>query len=147
MPRGSRMTVATSTGLSRIGNHRMISMGKQQENHMGKQNGILMKRIVSGMGALGLLASLSAGMAWARVEPQTPDEQPILPKKQKDEVTIVQDGDKLMEIHQTNGKVYGIKVIPKNGKPYYLVDMKGDGKFIQSQDERMLVPQWVILSW
>ena len=52
-----------------------------------------------------------------------------------------------LEIHQSNGKVYGIKVIPKHGKPYYLVDMKGDGKFIQSQDERLLVPQWVILSW
>lgn len=114
---------------------------------MGKQQDILTTRLLSGIGALTLLASLSAGLAWARVEPQTPDEQPILPKKQKDEVTIVQDGEKLMEIHQSNGKVYGIKVIPKHGKPYYLVDMKGDGKFIQSQDERLLVPQWVILSW
>jgi hypothetical protein len=94
-----------------------------------------------------LYAVLTAGNAFARVEPQTPDEQPILPKKQQDQVTIVQDGDKLMEIHQANGKVYGIKVTPKHGKPYYLVDLKGDGKFVQRQDERMLVPEWVILSW
>ena len=114
---------------------------------MHRSHDLFTTQLLTGIGVLALLASLGATTAWARVEPQTPDEQPILPKKQKDEVTIVQDGDKLMEIHQLNGKVFGIKVIPKHGKPYYLVDMKGDGKFIQSQDERMLVPQWVILSW
>lgn len=92
--------------------------------------------------ALALLPSLAA----AKVEPQTEDETPILPKK-KEQVTIVQDKDQLIEIHQIDGRVYGLKVIPKKGKPYFLVDLKGDGNFIQNASDRLLVPEWVILSW
>ncbi|CBL43771.1 conserved hypothetical protein [gamma proteobacterium HdN1] len=82
----------------------------------------------------------------ARVEPQTPDEQPIVPSK-RDKVTIVQNADQTIEIHQIDGKIYGIKVVPKHGKPYFLVDLNGDGNFIQNSSDRMLVPQWVIKSW
>lgn len=91
-------------------------------------------------------ALLFSGVALAKVEPQTADETPILPKK-KEQVTIVQDKDQLIEIHQIDGRVYGLKVIPKNGKPYFLVDLKGDGNFIQNASDRLLVPEWVILSW
>lgn len=89
---------------------------------------------------------LAPSVVLAKVEPQTEDETPILPKK-KEQVTIVQDKDQLIEIHQIDGRVYGLKVIPKNGKPYFLVDIKGDGKFIQNASDRLLVPEWVILSW
>jgi len=42
-----------------------------------------------------------------------------------------------------------IKVTPKVGKPYYLVDHKGDGVFSRADDnERSLsVPMWLIKSW
>ncbi len=104
-----------------------------------------MKRLLLASILLPALSVLSP-LAMAKVEPQTEDEAPILPKK-KEQVTIVQDKDQLIEIHQIDGRVYGLKVIPKNGKPYFLVDIKGDGKFIQNASDRLLVPEWVIMSW
>jgi hypothetical protein len=79
----------------------------------------------------------------ARVEPY--DERSDIQPETK--VTIVKDGDKEMQIHQVNGKVYGIKVIPKLGKPYYLVDPNGDGKFIRNDYDRIQVPEWTLLKW
>ena len=79
----------------------------------------------------------------ARVEPY--DERSDIQPEPK--VTIVQDGDKQMQIHQVNGRVYGIKVIPKVGKPYFLVDPNGDGKFIRNEIDRILIPQWTLLEW
>lgn len=104
-----------------------------------------MKRLLPALLLLPALA-LAPTFVLAKVEPQTEDETPILPKK-KEQVTIVQDKDQLIEIHQIDGRVYGLKVIPKSGKPYFLVDIKGDGKFIQNSSDRLLVPEWVILSW
>lgn len=63
------------------------------------------------------------------------------------EVTIIEDGKKRMEIHKINGRVYGIKVIPKNGAPYYLVDTDGTGDFIRNSTDSMQVPEWVLISW
>lgn len=64
------------------------------------------------------------------------------------EITIIDGDKKRMEVMSINGQVYSIKVIPKNGKPYYLVDKMGDGEFIRdSAADRMQVPEWVIISW
>ena len=79
----------------------------------------------------------------ARVEPRE-GEQPITPEPQ---VTIVQDGDNAMQVHQINGKIYGIRVIPKNAPPYNLVDTNGNGEFIRDSADRILVPEWVLISW
>lgn len=81
--------------------------------------------------------------AFARVEPY--DERSDIQPEPK--VTIVKDGDKEMQIHQVNGRVYGIKVIPKTGKPYYLVDPNGNGKFVRNDTDRILVPEWTLLEW
>lgn len=79
----------------------------------------------------------------ARVEPREGEEAISAEPK----ITIVDDQDKSMQIHQVNGKVYGIKVIPKNGAPYNLVDPNGDGQFIRDSADRILVPEWVLISW
>ncbi|MDX1692419.1 MAG: DUF2782 domain-containing protein [Ketobacteraceae bacterium] len=63
-------------------------------------------------------------------------------------VTIIDSENKKIEVHEVNGRVYSIKVIPKNGKPYYLVDKQGDGDFIRDSGvERMQIPEWVLISW
>ena len=82
-------------------------------------------------------------LSQARVEPRE-GEEPIAPERQ---VTIVNDDDKVMHIHQVNGKVYGIKVVPKNGKPYNLIDPNGEGNFIRNSADKILVPEWVLLRW
>lgn len=90
-----------------------------------------------------LLLLVLPTLVLARVEPY--DEQSdIQPEAQ---VTIVKDGGKEMHIHQVNGKVYGIKVIPVKGAAYFLVDPNGDGKFVRNDIDKLLVPQWTILEW
>lgn len=79
----------------------------------------------------------------ARVEPSEQEDAITA----EPDITIVQEQDKQMHIHQINGKIYGIKVIPKIGKPYNLVDTNGDGEFVRNAQDRILVPEWVLISW
>lgn len=61
-------------------------------------------------------------------------------------VTIKPSGQGSVVEYRTNGKLYMIKVIPKIGKPYYLIDSKGDGQFARqdSLDSGMRPPMWVV---
>lgn len=67
------------------------------------------------------------------------------------EVTIVQRKDAIVEEHRINGRLYEVKITPKYGKPYYLVDQDGDGRLESRisnlQDQNYVIPQWVIFSW
>ncbi len=63
------------------------------------------------------------------------------------DVTIRQDGDRIIEEYRVNGFLYAIKVTPKNGKPYFLVRADETGNFIRSDQPDMLIPQWEIFSW
>jgi|SRR5690606_35200155 len=87
-----------------------------------------------------LLLPLSAQ---ARVEPRE-GEEPIVPEPR---ITIVEDKerDATLQIYQVNGQVYGIRVIPKVGVPYNLVDTNGQGQFTRNAADRILVPEWVLL--
>ena len=51
--------------------------------------------------------------------------------------------------YRSHGKLYMLKVMPKVGKPYYLIDQKGDGQFARqdSLDSGMRPPMWVIKEW
>jgi hypothetical protein len=48
--------------------------------------------------------------------------------------------------YRANGRLYMLKVIPKVGKPYYLIDQKGDGQFArqESLDSGLRPPMWVV---
>ncbi len=48
--------------------------------------------------------------------------------------------------YRSHGKLYMLKVIPKIGKPYYLIDQKGDGQFARQDglDSGMRPPMWVV---
>ena len=47
---------------------------------------------------------------------------------------------------RVGGKLFMIKVTPKIGKPYYLIDNKGDGTFARQEglDSGIRPPMWVI---
>ncbi len=62
------------------------------------------------------------------------------------EVTIIKKKDQTVEEYRVSGKLYMIKIIPKVGKPYFLVDDQGDGKFSrqESLDSGVRPPRWVI---
>ena len=108
-------------------------------------------------------AAIAAEPAKRQVSPSAPALPPPPPSKQSNdasvappepqadlepEVTITTRGDTTYEEYRANGRLYMIKVTPKNGKPYYLVDSDGGGQFRRSDLEpRTSVPRWVIKSW
>ena len=45
------------------------------------------------------------------------------------QVTIIRRGEDKIEEYRINGRLYMIKVTPRIGLPYYLIDNRGDGTF------------------
>lgn len=70
-----------------------------------------------------------------------PDDVPV--------VTITKETGQTVEEFRIGGKLYMIKITPKHGVPYYLVDDLGDGKFVrqESLDSGLRVPRWIIHSF
>lgn len=62
------------------------------------------------------------------------------------QVTITKQTEQTVEEYRVGGKLYMIKVTPKVGAPYYLVDDRGDGKFArqESLDSGFRPPRWII---
>jgi len=62
------------------------------------------------------------------------------------QVTITKQTDQTVEEYRIGGRLYMIKITPKVGAPYYLVDDRGDGKFArqESLDSGFRVPRWTI---
>ena len=65
------------------------------------------------------------------------------------QVTILKRGTDTVEEYRIGGKLYMIKVTPAIGRPYYLIDHKGDGQFARQDafDSRTRPPMWVIHTW
>lgn len=65
------------------------------------------------------------------------------------QVTILKRGTDVVEEYRISGRLYMIKITPASGKPYYLVDNKGDGKFIRQDnyDSGIRPPMWVIFQF
>ncbi len=63
------------------------------------------------------------------------------------EITIVERTSATFEEYRSHGRLYKIKVIPKVGPPYYLIDEDGNGVWhrYDSWDQGLKVPRWVIL--
>jgi len=98
------------------------------------------------------LFCLSLNAYAAQPEPPAKAEAPPPPPMNMDEpagapsVTITKEAVQTVEEYRANGKLYMIKIIPKHGAPYYLVDDRGDGKFArqESLDSGFRVPRWII---
>ena len=66
------------------------------------------------------------------------------------QVTTRQEGDKEIAEYRINGKLYMMRVTPKGGRPYVLIDHKGDGTFSRQDNTlapNVSVPQWVLLTF
>ena len=68
------------------------------------------------------------------------------PSAEEPEVTIIKQTEQTIEEYRANGRLFMIKVTPKVGPPYYLIDQRGDGKFARQNtlDTGFRPPQWVI---
>jgi hypothetical protein len=83
------------------------------------------------------------------------EEEPLPPKIQDEQleptVTIREEEDRRIEEYRVNGRVYMIKVTPKNGIPYYYIDSDGDGQLELDLTQQALNPvqpvHWKIKEW
>lgn len=110
------------------------------------------------LGVTLVCSSLTAPVAVAQVPPPfAPAPPPPAPTGSEEdlqpEVTIIQRQDRTVEEYRVNGQLYMIKVTPKRGRPYFLVDSDGNGNFDMQRvagpdlEPRMLIPSWVLLRW
>ena len=86
------------------------------------------------------------------LQPATPptvddtiNREPIEP-----EVNIIKRGGKTVEEFRHNGKLYMVRITPKGGKPYYLIDRDGDGDLETRRrdlDPALTAPSWVLFRW
>lgn len=106
------------------------------------------------------LFPLSLTVAWGAEPPQgglepIPEPPDIPPPVESGEelqpdVTIMRKGEDVYEEYRINGRLYMIKVTPKIGLPYVLMDKDGDGNMdVRTTDlaRSMEIPQWVLFSW
>ena len=84
-------------------------------------------------------------------EPSSPQPLPqpaIDTSEAEDEpqVTITKQAGQTVEEYRIAGRLYMIKITPKIGSPYYLIDDQGDGKFSRQEglDFGVRPPRWVI---
>ena len=68
------------------------------------------------------------------------------------EVVIIQREDKTIEEYRVNGRLYMIKVIPRNAPPYFLLDNDGDGTMesrlgASDLEPDIMIPRWVLFRW
>jgi hypothetical protein len=109
-----------------------------------------------------VLAALlfAAALPVAAQQPKPPVLQPIpeppppppgyeLDSAVEPQVTILKRGTDTVEEYRIGGKLYMVKVTPPNGKPYYLIDHKGDGTFMRQDnyDSGIRPPMWVIFQF
>ena len=114
---------------------------------------MIRKFIIPGFLSMALLSSLQPLHAKEPVNtapPKAPSETDA--EGLQPEVNIIQREDKTIEEYRLNGRLYKIKVTPKNAPPYYLVDRDGDGSFETRRFESnlepdLMIPQWVLFRW
>lgn len=77
--------------------------------------------------------------------PSTGMEEDLQPQ-----VTIIKRDDAVVHEYRVNGALYMIKVEPRVGVPYYLIDTTGDGNLNARRSEldpALVVPSWMIFRW
>lgn len=64
-----------------------------------------------------------------------------------DDIEIVEGEERTIYEYHTNGLLMMIKVVPENGRPYYMVPADGSPHYEGVDQAETLYPQWVILEW
>lgn len=106
---------------------------------------------------------LAAALPLAAQQDKPPELQPLpevppppppppgyeLDPAQEPQINVIIRPDATVEEYRLNGKLYMVKVTPKTGKPYYLVDNVGNGKFVRYDDfdTGLRPPMWVIFEF
>lgn len=99
---------------------------------------------------------LITGLAVAQVLEPIPEPPPIpssVPASpavnDNPAVTVLQRGDDMIEEYRYRGRLYMLKVTPRIGPAYFLMDIKGDGNMVRkdSLDKDQPLPRWTLINW
>jgi hypothetical protein len=109
------------------------------------------------LAALLLVLPVAAQAADARPPNLEPIPEPPLPAVQtspddptlEPQVTIRRQGEDTIEEFRLNGQLYMIRVVPRNGIPFYLTAPPGEGTYPApvSAGPEVRPPLWTIFSW
>ncbi len=128
---------------------------------MKKQEFLPWKTVPVAVFAISLMFAWIPLMAQEDLEkpPEIPQEAvkegPLPPKVQDEQleptVTIREEENRRIEEYRLNGRIYMVKVTPKNGVPFYYLDTDGDGQLELDMDQQKLNPvqpvYWKIKEW
>lgn len=91
-----------------------------------------------------------------QVDPLPADAPPPVPagvepgERLEPEVKIIKREDAVTYEYRLNNQLYMVRVVPRKGPPYYLMDTDGDGS-LESRYTRLepnlVVPNWMIYRW
>ncbi|MDO9226296.1 MAG: DUF2782 domain-containing protein [Pseudomonadota bacterium] len=78
--------------------------------------------------------------------PEIPPPPGMVDPALEPQITIIQRGNERVEEFRIKDKLYMIRITPPHGRPYYLVDQRGDGAMRRYDDlsPNFQVPLWVI---
>jgi hypothetical protein len=82
--------------------------------------------------------------------PPIPESSPAEANAITPDVSTRTEGNQTIQEYRHKGKLYMVRVTPSHGRPYVLVDQRGDGHFTRQDnplDTGLRVPQWVILEF
>jgi hypothetical protein len=99
-----------------------------------------------------ILSVMTEAQAEMNPVPDLPDLPPAVESgvPLEPDVTITRRGQEVVEEYRIKGRLYMVKVKPKVGPSYYMMDSDGDGNMdVRRSDieKDMQIPQWVLLSW
>jgi hypothetical protein len=101
--------------------------------------------------ALSFAILLASAAAFAQAPSDAPPEMAPVPEgapadEETPAITIKPSGEGMVEEYRIRGRLYMLKVIPRVGRPYFLVDPNGDGHFVHRDmlDSGFRPPMWVI---
>ncbi len=108
-----------------------------------------------------LFALLASPLVLAQEPPPPPDLQPVpdgSPSSDANpgendlqpEVTIRRRQSGVVEEYRANGRIYMVRIVPRRGPAYYLIDYDGDGSLETRRnqfDGHIVAPGWVIHRW
>jgi hypothetical protein len=109
--------------------------------------------------ALLVVAFAGSALAQTQARPRPPgttplEEPPPPPRIEFDpalepQVTLRTEGEQTIQEFRVKGKLFMMRVTPKHGRPYIMIDHKGDGQFARQDglDSGVRVPQWVLVEF
>ncbi len=109
--------------------------------------------------ALAALGAFAQPTSTERPKPPTvpledvPPPPPMITTKPEPEpqVTTRTEGEQTIQEYRINNKLYMMRVTPKHGAAYVLMDQKGDGTFTRLDspitEGNLRVPQWVLMQF